>query len=87
MTLRNDVLCVLQVQESSQTAREIAVLLADAGATEQAVEQVLHHLCWQGKATYDAVGFMDDGVTTGETYWKLAEPGEPTRVLRKRLTP
>jgi hypothetical protein len=84
MTLRNDVLCVLQVQESSQTAREISVLLADAGATEDAVKQVLHHLCWLGRVSYDAIGFLDDGVNTGETYWKLTDPAESTRVISKR---
>jgi len=84
MTLRNDVLCVLQVQESSQTAREIAMLLADSGATEEAVLDVLHHLCWLGRVSYDAIGFLDDGVNTGETYWKLTDPAESTRVISRR---
>jgi len=84
MTLRNDVLCVLQVQESSQTAREIALLLEDAGATEAAVTQVLHHLCWQGRVSYDVIGFLDDGVTSGETYWKLTDPAESTQIISKR---
>jgi hypothetical protein len=84
MSLRNDVLCVLQVQESSQTAREIAILLQDAGATEESVTQVLHQLCWQGRVTYDVIGFLDDGVTTGETYWKLTDPTESTRFISRR---
>lgn len=84
MTLRNDVLCVLQVQESSQTAREITILLQDLGATEQAVIDVLHHLCWQGRVTYDTIGFLDDSVTTGETYWKLTDPAEITRAISLR---
>jgi len=84
MSLRNDVLCVLQVQESSQTAYEISVLLSDTGATEEAVTQVLHHLCWQGRVSYDSLGFLDDGVTTSETYWKLTDPAESTRVISKR---
>ena len=83
MTLRQDVLCVLQVQESSQTAREIAILLQDLGATEEAVTSVLHHLCWQGRVTYDTIGFLDDDVTTDETYWKLTDAGEPTRFIWK----
>ena len=86
MTLRDDILCVLRVQETSQTAREIAILLQDAGATEETVEKVLHQLCWQGRVTYDTVGFLDDGVTTGETYWKLVDPRESTRFIRKKAT-
>jgi hypothetical protein len=84
MTLRNDVLCVLQVQESSQTAYEISLLLQAAGATEDTVNQVLKQLLWEGRVSYDAIGFLDDGVTTGSTYWKLADPAESTRIISLR---
>jgi len=84
MTLRNDILAVLQVQESSQTSRELAILLADTGATYEQVDKMLHHLCWQGRVSYDSLGFLDDGVTTAETYWELVESGEDTRFLSKK---
>lgn len=84
MSLRNDVIAVLAVQEVSQTASEIATLLHDSGATLQHVEEVLTQLLWEKKISYDVIGFLVNGQVTDETYWKLADPSEPTRIIVKR---
>jgi len=84
MTLRRDLLAVLDAQEASQSSDELHMLLADTGATLKNIDDLLHYLCWQGYVSYDVIGFLKDGTRTDKTYWKITKATEETRFLPRQ---